>query len=486
MKLLMRIKTHIDNTTMYRTVLYGLMALTVWSWLFGFLGLINFFPIAMVIQLLIAIGVGYAVDRLMAYIFKVRPNPESMLITSFIVYFLILPNGTIANFVLTALVMVFAGLSKYLVIWRGKHIFNPAALGVALIGIVGLGYAGWWVATPWLLPIVAILGAVTVYKTRRTDMVLLYLGVSVAMIVLLALIKGTFEPSLFLMAFTSFPLVFFACFMLTEPQTLAPKRLQRNIIAVGVAVLANSHLTLGPLSTSPETVLLLANLATVVLAGQRSLALTLQGRRKLPGDQVEYIFTAHKQLSFEAGQYVELHVPHVKSDSRGFRRMFTIASRPGTNDVTIITRQPHPASSFKKTLAKLPIGRNVRVTGVWGDFTLPREQNKKLLFVAGGVGITPFLSHLSYIKHNKQTRDIVLIYAVKNAAEAIELDAFKEHANIIIHEGILTSEHLQRYSSDIAQRSVYVSGPPNMVDAITKQAKQLGAPSVHRDFFAGY
>ncbi len=486
MKLFAAIKAHIDQTTMYRSVLYSLIGLTVWSWVLGFFGLIDFFPVAMAIQLLVAVGLGYAVDRLLAYVFKIRPNPESIIITGFILYFLISPNGSIQNLVLIGMASILAALSKYLVTWRGKHIFNPAALGVAVVGLAGLGYASWWIATPWLLPFVATIGAVVVYKSRRADMVLTYLAVSIATIVAIALIKGTFEPGLLWTVLVSYPLVFFACFMLTEPQTLAPKRKQRNGIAALVAVLANSQMVLGPIAASPELALLVGNFVSMVVAGRRSVVLKLVSRRKLSGDQVEYNFAAHEPLKFEAGQYAELHLPHLKPDERGYRRMFTIASRPGTKEVRIITRHLQPSSTFKKTLMKLPVGRQLRVTGIWGDFVLPADMNQKLLFVAGGVGITPFLSHLAWLEHEDQARDVVLIYAVKNKSEAIDLDHYKTRAKIIVHEGTLTNEDIKRYARDIARRTTFVSGPPKMVDAVTKQAKQLGAPSVHRDFFAGY
>lgn len=487
MKLLGLVKAHIDKTTMYRTVLYSLFGLTVWSWVFGFFGLIDFFPVAMAVQLLIAVGFGYTVDRLLAYAFKIKPNPESILVTAFILYFLISPNGSTENFVLIGAAAVFAAMSKYLVIWRGKHLFNPAAIGVVVTGIVGLGYASWWVATPWLLPFVLILGCVVVYKTRRGDMVLLYILTSLVMVCITAVLRGSFEPNLLWVALTSYPILFFASFMLTEPQTLAPRKKQRNSIAVAVAVIANSGFVLGPIAATPELALLVGNVISAAVAGQRSVVLTLKSRRKFSGgDQIEYSFTAHKQLQFEAGQYAELHLPHVKPDERGYRRMFTIASRPNTKDVTIITRHPEQGSTFKKTLAKLGIGKQLRITGIWGDFVLPGDVNQKLLFIAGGVGITPFLSQLDWLEYEGQVRDIVLIYAVKNKADAIDLEHYKKFVKVIIHEGALSSADIRGYAEGIAKRSVYVSGPPTMVDAVAKHATQLGALSVRRDFFAGY
>jgi hypothetical protein len=99
MKLFNAVKAHIDKTTMYRTALYSLCGLAFWSWVLGFFGLIDFFPVAMVLQLLIIVGAGYAIDRLLAYAFKVKSNPESILITGLILYFLISPNGTTEHFV---------------------------------------------------------------------------------------------------------------------------------------------------------------------------------------------------------------------------------------------------------------------------------------------------------------------------------------------------------------------------------------------------
>jgi glycine betaine catabolism B len=486
MKPLAQIKAKIDNITMYRTILYALIGLAVWSWVLGFVGLIDFFPVAMAVQLLIAVGVGYAVDRLLAYVYKVRPNPESIFITAFIMYFLILPNGTVQNFVLTGLAMALAAASKYVITWRGKHLFNPVAFGVGVLGLTGIGYASWWVATPWLLPFVLVAAAMVIYKTRRLDMVLLYIVVSMATIMLFAVINSTANVGLMVTIFTSYPILFFASFMLTEPQTLAPKRKQQNIIAAGVALLAHSQVILGPVAATPELALLFGNAVSALAARRRAAVLQLKSRRQLAGGQVEYRFTALTPISYEAGQYAELHLPHAKPDERGYRRMFTLASRPDTTDVAIITRHPEPASSFKKTLLKLAVGTQIKVTGVWGDFVLPKNQKQKLLFVAGGVGITPFLSQLAWLKHANEQRDIVLIYAIKKHSEAIDLAQYRHLANITTHKGVLKLDDLKQYAPDISERSVYVSGPPVMVSNVSKQAAELGAKSVHKDFFAGY
>lgn len=487
MKVISRVKLYIEQTTMYRTVLYALVALTVWSWIGGMFGTIDLFPVAMAIQLLIAVGVGYCVDRLLAWAYKVKPNPESIFITAFILYFLITPDGSIKNFVLIAVAAAVAAVSKYLVVWRGKHVFNPAAFGAVFIGVSTLGFASWWVATPWLFPHIIALGALVVYKSRQVSLVLTYSFVSLLFIGITALANGVPLGGLIQTATISYPIIFLACFMLTEPQTLAPKKKQQIGIAIAVATLAYGHsLIAAPIPINPETALLVGNAISASLVIQRSTKLTLLGRRKLPGDQVEYVFSSERKIDFTAGQYAELHVSHVGPDKRGVRRMFTVASRPGSDEVKFITRHTLPSSTFKKALMNLAVGMNVKVTGVWGDFTLPEGKNKKVLMIAGGVGVTPFLSQLEWLEYTGQVRDVVFIYAVTNKKDAVDVSHSKKIARTVVHEGPLKQDDIAKYVKDIAKRQVYISGPPAMVSQSSADVRRLGATNIHKDFFAGY
>lgn len=487
MKIISRVRLYIDQTTMYRVVLYALMALTVWSWIGGLFGAIDLFPVAMAIQLLIAVGVGYGTDRLLAWAYKVKPNPESIFITAFILYFLITPDGSIKNFLLIAVAAAVAAVSKYLVMWRTKHVFNPAAFGVVFIGLSTLGFASWWVATPWLFPHVIALGALVVYKSQQASAVLTYSFVSLLFIGAVAAVNGVPLGGIVQTATMSYPVIFFACFMLTEPQTLAPKKKQQIAIAAVVATLAYGHsLVAAPVSISPEMALLIGNVISAILVMQRSAKLKLLGRRKLPGDQVEYVFSSENKIDFIAGQYAELHVPHTNPDKRGFRRMLTVASRPGANEVRFITRHAMPGSTFKKTLMSLTVGSYVKVTGVWGDFTLPDDKNKKILMIAGGVGVTPFLSQLEWLEYTGQVRDVVLIYAVTNKRDAVDLSHIKKIAHVVVHVGVLKQNDIASYVKDIEKRQVYISGSPAMVSQMSVSARRLGAANIHKDFFAGY
>ena len=90
-------------------------------------------------------------------------------------------------------------------------------------------------------------------------------------------------------------------------------------------------------------------------------------------------------------------MPHRRADSRGIRRVFSISSADAdTGTVSFGIKIPaEGSSSFKRTFAELPPGSRIQATTVGGDFVLPADTAEPLLMVAGGIGITPFISHLA-------------------------------------------------------------------------------------------
>src|SRR6185436_19480997 len=113
------------------------------------------------------------------------------------------------------------------------------------------------------------------------------------------------------------------------------------------------------------------------------------------------------------GQYLEWTLPHAKPDARGTRRFFTIASSPTEPVVRLGVRLYDKPSSFKRALVELRPGDTMVAQSLSGEFVLPKDASKKLAFIAGGIGITPFRSHLQYLLDRKEVRDITIIYANK-------------------------------------------------------------------------
>ena len=165
---------------------------------------------------------------------------------------------------------------------------------------------------------------------------------------------------------------------------------------------------------TPELSLLIGNLLAFAFARRRGVTFVLEESRALTPETRELTFRAKRPVSFQPGQYAELTVPHAGVDGRGSRRSFSIASPPDPDGrVSFALRVPENSSSFKKALLALEPGDTVHATGIGGDFLLPSDSSEPLLLVAGGIGITPFLSQLRH----ESSRDAVLVYGVSSPDE---------------------------------------------------------------------
>ena len=183
--------------------------------------------------------------------------------------------------------------------------------------------------------------------------------------------------------------------------------------------------------------------------------------------------------------------------------MFSLVSSPNEDEVVIATKIGNKPSSFKKNLLVLSKGRALTATMVAGDFVAPKEIPVPLLYVAGGIGITPFMSHLRSFAHTKQQRDVVLIYSVRTIDDAAYLDELSRFAiqRILVVDDtkskvpkgwkVLSGEEfrnsdIDQLVKDIQQRHAYVSGPPGMVDALSTRLRAAGAHRIMTDHFSGY
>lgn len=478
-----------NRITMYRLIVYLLVVLATVAVVLSIFGVLDFDPFAMILGGVVLGATSVGINALFAYMFGVPRNSESALISALILFFLFTPPSSPQGAVGMAFVAAIAAASKYLLAWKGRHIFNPAASAAVISGFVGLGFASWWVATGPLIIVTALLGCIILYKTRRMQMGLLYVAVSIVAIVLTTLVQGRDVMAILPQLATSWPLVFFACFMLSEPLTMPPRKYQRYLFAAGIAVIANTQWHVGGIFTSPEIALVIGNIYAFLCGQRGAIQLTLIARKQLSGGQIEYIFKPSRPLKHDAGQYIEIQLPHKNSDRRGVRRTFTIASAPGSKHIKLGIRHYQPSSTFKQALQTMEIGKTISATGIYGDFLLPADQSEKLLFVAGGIGITPFRSQLQWLLNNDQQRDGILLYSVREVTDAIYHDILmaKEHGiKTHVIAGPVTGDVLRQYVPDIANRHVFVSGPPPMVDAVEAEVKRQGAKKVSKDHFNGY
>jgi len=107
-------------------------------------------------------------------------------------------------------------------------------------------------------------------------------------------------------------------------------------------------------------------------------------------------FKPEQPIDYIAGQYVEMWLPHDQPDSLGSRRWFTLSSSPTDAPlVSITTKLSGQSSSFKKALTRLSNGDRVNLTDGMGDFVLPKQTDRQLIFVAGGIELFRFIALLN-------------------------------------------------------------------------------------------
>lgn len=215
---------------------------------------------------------------------------------------------------------------------------------------------------------------------------------------------------------------------------------------------------------------------------------------------ITFYFKPEEELDYTAGQYIELYLPHPNEDDRGHKRWFTLSSSPLDEYLTITTKFSEPSSSFKQALLDLKTGDELKMLGPMGDFVLPKIVQTPLIFVAGGIGLTPFHSILKWLHQTGESRPIKFIYGVTNEDEIIfmdEFNEFKQHISIVVdhpsdswggERGRISAELIMGISRPTKESMVFVSGPEPMVEAIGDDLIKHGLKRTQlvQDFFPNY
>ncbi|MGE5443837.1 MAG: ferredoxin--NADP reductase [Ignavibacteriales bacterium] len=217
-------------------------------------------------------------------------------------------------------------------------------------------------------------------------------------------------------------------------------------------------------------------------------------KTEVPGVE-SFIFKPSEPVTWKAGQFFHYVLHHEPTDNRGSDRWFTIATALSEEIVMITTRlTDDKGSSFKKTLADFKIGDAIEVSDLDGDF-LVEDLGKEYIFIAGGIGITPFRSILKDLEQKGEQPVITLLYANRdqNIVYKDELEVFaKNNPNFKMHY-IISPERIdlakiKEHVPDVQKPIFYVSGPEPMVESLGNALKQAGIPADHlkQDWFPGY
>lgn len=234
---------------------------------------------------------------------------------------------------------------------------------------------------------------------------------------------------------------------------------------------------------------------------------TLTERRLVAEGTMAFHFDKPAQFVFAPGQFVDLTLLQPsETDAAGNTRTFSIASAPQESTLTVATRLRDTA--FKLELQRIPIGASLRMEGPFGKFVLHPDQTRPAVFLAGGIGITPFRSMVVHAALQRSPQRLVLFYSNRRPEDAAfleELQALQETNPRYTFVGTMTEPEksslvwqgetgyinaalLAKHLVNVDKPIYYVVGPPGMVGALRTMLKDahIDDSDIRTEKFAGY
>ncbi len=486
----------LNSITMYRLVLYYLIWLILVAMVLSFFGVLSVPVISIVVSVIVLLTLGWATNILFGSVWQIPASVESVYISALILALIISPPTPISAFTFLGWAAILTMASKFILTIRKKHIFNPVAIALVITSLAANLSASWWVGTAAMAPFVVLGGLLIVRKIHRHALVNSFFITTMVVSLIFTIIN---HQSLLVVVhhlLLDSPIWFFALVMLTEPLTSPPTSDLQMAYGVLVGFLFTPQVHFGSLYFSPEMALVVGNIFSYIVSPKYKLVLKLSQKIQLTPDTYDFVFTPEHPIKYRPGQYMEWTLGHAKSDNRGNRRYFTLASSPTESTIRLGVKFYEPASSFKKALLALDNQSTVIASQLAGDFTLPKDENQKLVFISGGIGVTPFRSMIKYVLDTGKKYSITHFYINKTPAEVVYKDVFDAAEQIgiktIYHftntSGYLTADIIKSNVPDYLVRHYYLSGPHSLVSAYQKLLVEIGVPDsqVITDFFPGF
>lgn len=202
-----------------------------------------------------------------------------------------------------------------------------------------------------------------------------------------------------------------------------------------------------------------------------------------------YLFKPQEPIEWQAGQYINYTLDGIAPSQA--ERLFTIASAPYEKHLQVTTIAG--PSEFKQKLRELKVGDEVEIDQLGGDFVY-QDNGRDKLYLAGGIGITPFRSIVLDRAHQKLPNNALLLYAGRpghrpflDEFEAIE-KADKTFKKIDYEDKRLSADEIMSVVPDTKDRTVYIAGPQPFVEGLGQELADAGVPKkqIKFDWFDGY
>jgi len=234
---------------------------------------------------------------------------------------------------------------------------------------------------------------------------------------------------------------------------------------------------------------------------------TLTSNETVAEGTMAFHFAKPAGFAFKPGQSMNVSlIDPPETDAKGNARTFSIVSAPHENELVIATRMRDTA--FKRVLKAMPAGERVSLRGPAGMFTLDPADVRPAVFLAGGIGITPFVSMLREAAHSGLARELWMFYSNRRPEDAAFLEELSglPKRNARCHfvgtmvemdkssrpwsgeTGFLDRAMLERHLKDLAAHVYYTAGPPELVEGMQEMLTDAGVSedATHTDEFFGY
>ena len=242
----------------------------------------------------------------------------------------------------------------------------------------------------------------------------------------------------------------------------------------------------------------------IPMAGYQS---RLLSRVEVAQDTMAFHLEKPTGFDFKPGQSVDLTLMNPpETNSEGNTRTFSIASAQFENQLIFATRMRDTA--FKRSLKRVALGTVVKMDSAMGSFTLHKNSAKPAVFLAGGIGITPFSSIVRQADHDRAPHKLYLFYSNLRPEDAAFLESLgaleKTNPNFRLiatmtemprskkmwngETGWIDKEMLSRHLSKLHGPIFYIAGPPAMVTGMRKMlvASTIDEDDIRSEEFAGY
>jgi ferredoxin-NADP reductase len=235
---------------------------------------------------------------------------------------------------------------------------------------------------------------------------------------------------------------------------------------------------------------------------------TLKEKRQETPDIITFVYDLGGQpYSYTAGQFAYFELDSLTvDDPRGKRRHFTLSTAPTEHGIVQFTTKVR-GSGFKETMKNAASGLGVTLEEPRGKFVLPDDASVPIVFLGGGVGVTPFRSMLRYATDENLPHKILMLYSAQAPDQIVFRREFEsmpqENPNIQIvvtvtdpasdggwkgETGRINADKVHKFVHDVPHSIFYTCGPPPMVQAMEELLKSMNVPAerIKIERFSGY